>query len=108
MLRLISGWTLLLALPVMAADLRDPTLPPVGWQIDTSAAAQSASDTSLVLNSIITGAAGKRAVINNQLYHVGDKVNGVAISAISDQQVSLANGNKLRLFPPVTAPNKKR
>ncbi|KFZ37814.1 hypothetical protein HR45_08130 [Shewanella mangrovi] len=93
-------------LPVSAATLRDPTKPPSGVQLSATSAENAQSR--LQLNSIVAGAGGKHAVINNQIYRVGDKVNGVAISAIHDNQVSLADGRQLRLFPRVTEPNKKR
>ena len=99
---------LAMALPVSAASLRDPTQPPSGWQVASATTSAEQAHSGLTLNSIISSHDNSRAVINNQIYRVGDKVNGVAIRAISAQQVKLANGNILRLFPAVTAPNKKR
>lgn len=99
---------LAIVLPASAASLRDPTKPPSGWQVSSASASIKPANSGLTLNSIISGRGSPRAVINNQIYRVGDKVNGVAIRAINDQQVALVNGNILRLFPAVTAPNKKR
>ncbi|QSX33247.1 MSHA biogenesis protein MshK [Shewanella avicenniae] len=102
-------WVLLVAtLPASAASLRDPTMPPAGVRMGSAAEALPSAEVRLQLNSIVTGATGKHAVINNQIYHVGDSVNGVVISAIHDNQVSLADGRRLSLFPTVTKQNKKR
>ncbi|QUN07692.1 MSHA biogenesis protein MshK [Shewanella yunxiaonensis] len=89
-----------------AASLRDPTLPPYGLQSMSSSSTNA--PVTLVLNSVVQGPSGTRAVINNQLYRRGDRLQGTSISAIHANEVVLADGRKLRLFQTITEPNKKR
>lgn len=97
---------LILAAPAKAASLRDPTMPPVGMtSVNTT---HSGTAESLVLNSIIQGATGAKAIINNQLYRQGARLQDTAIRYIGANEVLLADGRRLQLFKKITEPNKKR
>lgn len=97
---------LMLPAPSYATSLRDPTMPPAGMvAVDAN---RKDADTPLVLNSIIQGPTGANAIINNQLYRAGERLQGTAIRHIGANEVVLADGRRLRLFEKITEPNKKR
>ncbi|MCL1100665.1 MSHA biogenesis protein MshK [Shewanella saliphila] len=91
--------SLLLAASVNAQSLRDPTLPGQGYAVVTP---QNISQQSLVLNSIVNGQHAY-AVINNKIVAVGGKVNnGLTVSSIGQDNVTLSDGRKLQLFQSIT------
>ena len=83
-----------------AETLRDPTLPG-NWSaradVDTNLV-----DDSLVLNSVVKNDTTAFAVINNQIFTVGERVKGVKIVKIDEDTVSLADGRKLTMFQAIT------
>ncbi|ABZ78394.1 MSHA biogenesis protein MshK [Shewanella halifaxensis HAW-EB4] len=83
-----------------AATLRDPTRP--GNFSGNTTSVKASTNTSMVLNSIVQKGSSAYVVINNQIFTLGGKVNGVKIVHIGKDTVSLADGRKLTLFPAVT------
>jgi MSHA biogenesis protein MshK len=83
-----------------AASLRDPTLPGSGVSITNTAAVSV--NKALVLNSVLIKQDGSFAVINNQIFTQGQRVQGVKIVHIGKDAVSLADGRKLTMFKAIT------
>lgn len=83
-----------------AASLRDPTLPGAGSTATSSAAVKV--DKTLTLNSVVLKQSGAFAVINNEIYTKGQRVQGVKIVQIGKDAVSLADGRKLTMFKAIT------
>ncbi|BAJ00256.1 MSHA biogenesis protein MshK [Shewanella violacea DSS12] len=83
-----------------AETLRDPTRPGYGSQIVRSSVSSHGSD--LVLNSVIKAGSASHAVINNKIYQVGDRVQGVRITAIENNSVSLSDERKLTMYQVIT------
>ncbi|MEZ9819348.1 MSHA biogenesis protein MshK [Shewanella sp. 10N.286.45.A1] len=83
-----------------AASLRDPTQPGAG-SISTSSTAVKVNKT-LTLNSVVIKQSGAFAVINNEIYKKGQRVQGVKIVQIGKDTVSLADGRKLTMFKAIT------
>lgn len=83
-----------------AASLRDPTLPGAGSSATSSAAVKV--DKTLTLNSVVIKQSGAFAVINNEIYKKGQRVQGVKIVQIGKDTVSLADGRKLTMFKAIT------
>ncbi|WP_346347752.1 MSHA biogenesis protein MshK [Shewanella gelidimarina] len=79
-----------------ADSLRDPTLPGAGASITNTATVSS--NKALVLNSILIKQSGSFAVINNEIFKQGQRVQGVKIVHIDKDTVSLADGRKLTMF----------
>ena len=107
MWHLLAKGLILLALlcsqELVAASLRDPTMPAQGVSLST----KQPGEQSLVLNSLLKGPQGKRAVINNQIYRQGDRVQGVVLSLIDQDSVLLADGRRLYLFQAITERKEK-
>lgn len=83
-----------------ATALRDPTLPG-NFSGKTDVETDSSNNT-LVLNSVVKNNASAYAVINNQIFTLGERVKGVKIVKIADDSVSLADGRKLTMFQAIT------
>ncbi|ARD20779.1 MULTISPECIES: hypothetical protein [Shewanella] len=81
-----------------AKSLRDPTLPGQGYVTASSGGERVES---LVLNSIVKSAS-PHAVINNQIFSVGERVDGARIEYIGKSYVNLSDGRKLKLFQSIT------
>ncbi|MFQ6371863.1 MSHA biogenesis protein MshK [Shewanella sp. YIC-542] len=103
---ILIAWLLLWSASAPAASLRDPTRPPLGAA--SAADGEHHAGTPLVLNSIIQGASGARAIINNQLYRPGDRLQDTVIRRINANDVMLADGRRLRLFQTITESKQKR
>jgi len=85
---------------VHAETLRDPTRPGRGAVItDTRVAGQA---NALVLQSVMKGETSSHAVINNKIFVLGDRVQGVKIVRIDSNSVSLADGRKLKMYQAIT------
>ncbi len=83
-----------------AASLRDPTLPgDASGKVDV---ATHSSDQSLILNSVVKTDNSAYAVINDQIFTLGERVKGIKIVGIAKDSVSLADGRKLEMFQAVT------
>lgn len=80
-------------------SLQDPTRPA---SYATPRKHRQYSGGKLVLNSIVLTTQQSYAVINNRIYHKGEKVHGIRITHITKQQVFLANGRRLTLFKSVS------
>lgn len=91
---------MLLVTSTQAETLRDPTRPGYGALVIASAASSQSSD--LILNSVIKSGSASRAVINNKIFEVGDRVQGVRITAIEINSVSLSDGRKLTMYQAIT------
>jgi MSHA biogenesis protein MshK len=91
---------LLLTASVQAETLRDPTRPGKGGEVISAATLDK--DQALQLNSIVKAGANSHVLINNQIYRVGDKVQGIKITRIGMNSVSLADGRKLRMYQIIT------
>ena len=83
-----------------AATLRDPTKP--GYSSGKSASVKTTTNKSLVLNSIVKNDNSAYAVINNQIFTLGESVKGVKVVHIGKDRVSLADGRKLTMFQAIT------
>ncbi|MCL1050059.1 MSHA biogenesis protein MshK [Shewanella abyssi] len=83
-----------------AASLRDPTLPGAGASITNTATVSV--NKSLTLNSVLIKQDGSLAVINNEIFKQGQRVQGVKIVHIGKDTVSLADGRKLTMFKTIT------
>lgn len=83
---------------VSAASLRDPTLPGAGSVAVNADPTTLAVNKTLVLNSILSRPNGSFAVINNEIFKQGQRVQGVKILHIGKDTVSLADGRKLTMF----------
>lgn len=79
-----------------AETLRDPTRPGIGNSVESVSILDKSS--ALQLNSIVSAGIHSHAVINNQIYVVGDRVQGVKITRIGINSVSLADGRKLTMY----------
>jgi len=90
----------LLTSTVHAETLRDPTRPGRGGVITDARASGQAN--ALVLNSIVKGETSSHAVINNKIFVLGDRVQGVKIVRIDSSSVSLADGRKLKMYQAIT------
>jgi MSHA biogenesis protein MshK len=86
-----------------AASLRDPTMPALGVNLP----AKEQGGQGLILSSLLSGPQGKRAVINNQIYLQGDRIQGVVLSRIDQDSVLLADGRRLYLFQAITERKEK-
>ncbi|SQH74904.1 MSHA biogenesis protein MshK [Shewanella benthica] len=91
---------MLLATSTQAETLRDPTRPGYGSLIIASVASSHSRD--LILNSVIKAGSASHAVINNEIFGIGDRVQGVNITAIEINSVSLSDGRKLTMFQAIT------
>ncbi len=89
-----------LGLNLHAATLRDPTKP--GHSSGQSTVVKTSTNNQLVLNSIVKKDSSAYAVINNQIFALGERVKGVKIVHIGKDSVSLANGRKLTMFQAIT------
>ncbi|HDS1196650.1 MSHA biogenesis protein MshK [Shewanella algae] len=94
---------LLCSQDLAAASLRDPTMPAQGVNLP----AKEQGGQGLVLSSLLSGPQGKRAVINNQIYRQGDRIQGVVLSRIDQDSVLLADGRRLYLFQAITERKEK-
>ena len=107
MWHLLAKGLILLALlcsqDLVAASLRDPTMPAQGL----NAPAKEPGGQGLVLSSLLNGPQGRRAVINNQIYRQGDRIQGVVLSRIDQGSVLLADGRRLYLFQAITERKEK-
>ncbi|GIU12147.1 MSHA biogenesis protein MshK [Shewanella sp. MBTL60-007] len=83
-----------------AATLRDPTLP--GNTSEKGKVVSGSSSRHLVLNSVVKKDSSAYAVINNQIYTLGERVKGVKIVHIGKDTVSLSDGRKLTMFQAIT------
>lgn len=86
-----------------AASLRDPTMPAQGVNL----LAKEQGGQGLILSSLLSGPQGRRAVINNQIYRQGDRIQGVVLSRIDQDSVLLADGRRLYLFQAITERKEK-
>ncbi|WP_095504761.1 MSHA biogenesis protein MshK [Paraferrimonas sedimenticola] len=100
MTKLLLTLTCLLAGSVSATQLLDPTRPAVG--LEPVKGELSVESTGLVLNAVLINGGAKTAVINQQAYQVGQRVSGMRINYIDNNQVRLENGRVLTLFTTVT------
>ncbi|MCK8045814.1 MSHA biogenesis protein MshK [Shewanella sp. 1CM18E] len=85
---------------VNATALRDPTLP--GDASGKADVVTSSTNNNLVLNSVVKNNTSAYAVINNQIFTLGERVKGVKIVGIGEDSVSLADGRKLTMFQAIT------
>jgi hypothetical protein len=104
---------------VISADsqkLEDPTRPLINTFYRSSSATKSSTKQKvptkqkLVLQGIFLRSEGSRAVIDNQLLKVGDKINQYTVQKIYAQRVILRRGQQtktLQLNSVVKAVNKK-
>ncbi|WP_299790247.1 MSHA biogenesis protein MshK [uncultured Shewanella sp.] len=97
---LLVSLLVLLTSTVHAETLRDPTRPGRGAAIVD--AGSSGTGSALVLNSIVKAESASHAVINNKIFVVGDRVQGVKIVRIDTGSVSLADGRKLKMYQAIT------
>ncbi|WP_333473830.1 MSHA biogenesis protein MshK [Shewanella nanhaiensis] len=88
------------AASTQAETLRDPTRPGRGGGSSTVSAQDM--QRGLTLNSVVNAGASSHAVINNQIFVVGDRVQGVKITRIGANSVSLADGRKLSMYQTIT------
>lgn len=86
-----------------AASLRDPTMPAQGVNLP----AKEQGGQGLILSSLLSGPQGRLAVINNQIYRQGDRIQGVVLSRIDQDSVLLADGRRLYLFQAITERKEK-
>lgn len=91
---------LVLTVSVQAETLRDPTRP--GREVGVASTAIPDKGHALQINSIVNAGTNSHAVINNQIYVVGDRVQGVKITRIGINSVSLADGRKLNMYQIIT------
>jgi len=92
---------LFIAIGAQASSLNDPTKP-INYKASTTIVAQDSSATLPTLQSILGSSGNLKAIINNELYSVGQKVNGYRITNITSDAVSLAYQGKsyrLTLYP---------
>ncbi len=94
---------LLCSQDLAAASLRDPTMPAQGVNLP----AKEQGGQGLILSSLLSGPQGRRAVINNQIYRQGDRIQGVVLSRIDQGSVLLADGRRLYLFQAITERKEK-
>lgn len=85
---------------IHADTLRDPTRPGKGAVITDTRVSGHAN--ALVLKSIVKGETLSHAVINNKIFVLGDRVQGVKIVRIDTSSVSLADGRKLKMYQAIT------
>lgn len=95
----LIGSLLMLSMTVAEATaLKDPTRPAAyAGQQHT----ENIESSDLVLNSVVKAGHDAIAVINNNMYKVGARVQGVRIKYIGDSYVKLADGRQLNLFQSV-------
>ncbi len=91
---------LLLVTSTQAEILRDPTRPGYSAQVITSSVSSQRDD--LILNSVIKSGSASYVVINNEIFKVGDRVQGVSIIAIGINSVSLSDDRKLTMYQAIT------
>ncbi|NRD72472.1 MSHA biogenesis protein MshK [Shewanella sp. VB17] len=91
---------LMLTVKVQAENLRDPTRP--GFGADAVPLSKSAQENALVLNSVMNKGHNAHAVINQQVFIVGDRVQGVKIIQIGTSSVLLADGRTLNMYQNIT------
>lgn len=91
---------LLVTSMTQAETLRDPTRPGLGAIVLASTA--SDEGTQLVLNSVLKSGSSSIAVINNKMFALGERVQGVKITAINTTSVSLSDGRKLTMYQAIT------
>ncbi|MEI6859484.1 MAG: MSHA biogenesis protein MshK [Shewanella sp.] len=91
---------MLLVTSIQAETLRDPTRPGYNAQVNTSSVSSQRDD--LVLNSVIKSGSASYVVINNKIFKVGDRVQGVSIIAIGTNSVSLSDKRKLTMYQSIT------
>ncbi|MEC4725439.1 MSHA biogenesis protein MshK [Shewanella sp. D64] len=97
---ILAMLVLVLMASVQAETLRDPTRP--GKEVGSASTATPEKGHALQLNSIISAGTNSHVVINNQIYVVGDRVQGVKITQIGINSVSLADGRKLNMYQIIT------
>jgi len=90
----------LLTTSIHAETLRDPTRPGRGVVIVKAASSDHVN--ALVLNSVLKGETSSHAVINNKIFVLGDRVQGIKIVRIDTSSVSLADGRKLKMYQAIT------
>ena len=109
-----AAWSTPLALAVAAvlpfaavaageAALPDPTRPPEGM-VTFSAPGAMPPSLEPQLQSVLTGAAGRSAIIGGQRYKLGDRVGDARLVKISENEVVLSGpgGRRtMKLFVPV-------
>ncbi len=96
----------LLTTSIHAETLRDPTRPGRGAVIVE--VTSSGHVNALVLNSVLKGETSSHAVINNKIFVLGDRVQGVKIVRIDTSSVSLADGRKLKMYQAITETKEKK
>lgn len=96
----VSVLMLVMTVNVQAEILRDPTRPDP--EADAVSVSISAQEGNPLLNSVINKGKNAHAVINNQLFMVGDRVQGVKIIQIGISSVLLADGRKLSMYQQIT------
>ncbi len=102
LIKINSVIALLILLAISGAQaetLRDPTRPGHGAIVASSTSTEV--DTSLILNSVVKAKASSYAVINNKIFSLGDRVQGVTITAIDTISVSLSDGRRLTMYQAV-------
>lgn len=97
---------LMLAAPLQADTLRDPTRPPDAWLAAQAAqAAQAGADQAVArpqqagAHVAVIGAGRRYAVIDGQVVTTGDVVNGARVVSISPAQVTLVDQTGRRTLP---------
>ncbi len=95
---MISTAVLVLSSSPQAKQLIDPTRPGVA-AVSNAARANQMADWNLT--GIVTGDK-PFAIIDDQLFQIGEPVHGVKITAITTDTVSLADGRTLKLFQSIT------
>jgi hypothetical protein len=79
------------ATQAIAAELRDPMRPPGA---PPAASSRVSTPSSLQLQAVIGTAQARVAIVNGKVVHVGDKVDGAVIEAISATAVRYTRGGK--------------
>ncbi|WP_245608474.1 MSHA biogenesis protein MshK [Shewanella waksmanii] len=105
LLKAINSITLsilvLLSVTTEAQSLRDPTRPSASFYQQQSEAS-SVGGSALVLQSTVVSGKNASAVINNKMYLVGERVQGVIIAKIQSDSVTFADGRKLHMYQAIT------
>ncbi|WP_223292951.1 MULTISPECIES: MSHA biogenesis protein MshK [Shewanella] len=91
---------MLLTTSIQAETLRDPTRPGHGAIVIASTTTDN--ENQLVLNSVLKSGSASYAVINNKILSVGDRIQGVKITAINVSSVSLSDGRNLAMYQAIT------
>lgn len=100
--QLMLAMAMAMALNVQAEKLRDPTRP--GRGADAVSVSISVQKLAPMLNSVMNTGDNAHAVINHQIFIVGDRVQGVKIIQIGISSVLLADGRTLTMYQKITEP----